>query len=644
MADKKINVILASRATGDGYTKSEQGLNRVDRAAARANKGTAEFSHGYQQSMAKAAAASGKHWADIKAAWDMALGAIRKIGGFIRDAIKKAFDAEYALANFSTLLGSIDKAKEHIAELKQFAASTPLTFGDLSKASKTLLAFGADVKTVMPSLRMLGDISLGNAEKMQSLSLAFGKIQSEGKLTGVTLKQMVIAGFNPLVEVSQKTGASMDELKDMMEKGSISFDLVAAAIRSATSEGGRFHKAMETASKTGSGMMSTLSDNWTAALVTFGQAFSDAAKDGIGEMNDRLKELNEDGTIELWANKTVKALNDVVEASRAVGNALKWVWEKSGASDIYHMGKGFIGGTAYAVTRTVSGMSNGESFDQAFRAARQEGSEVFGRESLRGHWMNKAGRAGYLGRGGLVGTAMNDEEDARERWEDEQLQQSRRARRKAREDEAAAKKQEVKNELTVEQAFAAEKQKLEADAAKKTAEERQKAEIAAAQAAAKERERLDREAHQKRMADLRAEIDVQNKAKSAQSAIAAAAQSEFERAFAMYRDPERAAQEIGEEKARSADLDRLHKDARRYGGQWRIDELSALMSAGDTQGVQSRLQEWRKNGRFDASTEALVRASAAEKTRTTAEDELRKISANTADLAAKLEELLAMKE
>lgn len=184
----------------------------------------------------------------------------------------------------------------------------------------------------------------------------------------------------------------------------------------------------------------------------------------------------------------------------------------------------------------------------------------------------------------------------------------------------------------------------EADAAKKAAEERQKAEIAAAQAAAKERERLDREAHQKRMADLRAEIDMQNKAKASQSAIAAAAQSEFERAFAMYRDPERAAQEIGEEKARSADLDRLHKDARRYGGQWRIDELSALMSAGDTQGVQSRLQEWRKNGRFDASTEALVRASAAEQTRTTAEDELRKISANTAGLAAKLDELLAMKE
>ena len=176
-----------------------------------------------------------RHWADIKAAWDMGLAAIRKVGGFIKDAIKKAFDAEYALTNFKTMLGSIDEAKKHVADLKQFAAQTPLTFDDLSQASKTLLAFGANVNEIMPSLKTLGDISLGNAEKFQSLSLAFGKVQSEGKLTGVTLKQMIVAGFNPLQEIAQKTGASMDELKDLMEKGGISFELVQAAMKSATS-------------------------------------------------------------------------------------------------------------------------------------------------------------------------------------------------------------------------------------------------------------------------------------------------------------------------------------------------------------------------------------------------------------------------
>lgn len=202
----------------------------------------------------------------------------------------------------------------------------------------------------------------------------------------------------------------------------------------------------------------------------------------------------------------------------------------------------------------------------------------------------------------------------------------------------------------------------------KAAEDRQKAEIAAAQAVAKERERLEREAHNQRMADLRAEIAEQSKAASRQSAIASAVQSEFDKAFAMYRDPSRAAAVIGEEKDYRADLERLHADARRYGGKWRIDELSSLMAAGDTQGVSDTLASWRKAKGFTPEVEAMVRASAAEQTKTTAEDELKKVNAeleklsssleslanerntkldgierNTSGLAAKVDELLAVK-
>ena len=164
-------------------------------------------------------------------------------------------------------------------------------------------------------------------------------------------------------------------------------------------------------------------------------------------------------------------------------------------------------------------------------------------------------------------------------------------------------------------------------------------EIAAAKAVAKERERLDREAHARRMADLRAENAEQSKAASRQSAIASAAQSEFDKAFAMYRDPSRAASVIGEEKDYRADLERLHADARRYGGKWRIDELSSLMAAGDTQGVSDTLASWRKTKGFTPEVEAMVRASAAEQTKATAEDELRRLNATMEGMNAKMQEL-----
>ena len=179
----------------------------------------------------------------------------------------------------------------------------------------------------------------------------------------------------------------------------------------------------------------------------------------------------------------------------------------------------------------------------------------------------------------------------------------------------------------------------EKEAAQKAAEQRAAAEQKAAEAAAKERDRLDRELHAKRMADLRAEIEEQKKAASPFQAAAASAATEFERAFAMYRDPSRAAAEIGEEKDRAEDLERLHRDASRYGGKWRIDELSRLMAAGDSQGVDSRLAEWRKSRSFSPEVEAMVRASAAEQTKTTAEDELRKLNEKTGELTQKLETL-----
>ena len=135
----------------------------------------------------------------------------------------------------------------------------------------------------------------------------------------------------------------------------------------------------------------------------------------------------------------------------------------------------------------------------------------------------------------------------------------------------------------------------------------------------------------------------QNDAQSAASKRASDAQAEFDRAFAMYRDRDLAERTIAEERDYAADLKRLQRDARRYGGAWRIDELAGLMSAGDTQGVQARLEQWRKSRSFSPEVEAMVRATAADRTRTTAEDELRKIEANTAGLADKLDELLAMK-
>lgn len=188
----------------------------------------------------------------IKSAWDTSIG----------------FNSEMqqSEAAFTTLLGSAGKAKTMLSELSNMAASTPFELNDLNKASSTLLGFGIDAKKVMPDIKMLGDISMGNKEKFSALTLAFAQIQSAGKLTGQDLLQLINAGFNPLQIISKQTGESMAELKDKMSKGAISADMVTKAFQSATEKGGLFYGAMDKQSKTFEGLMSTLKDNVRSTL------------------------------------------------------------------------------------------------------------------------------------------------------------------------------------------------------------------------------------------------------------------------------------------------------------------------------------------------------------------------------------------
>ena len=213
--------------------------------------------------------------------------------------------------------------------------------------------------------------------------------------------------------------------------------------------------------------------------------------------------------------------------------------------------------------------------------------------------------------------------------------------RKLKEENAAklvaAKKAEAEKKAAEE---AAEKQaKLDADNAKKVEAER----VKAAEAEKKAREKAEAELHAQRIANIKSEIAAKETVANGLQSVAQQAQTEFDRAFAMYRDPVQAAAQIAEERDYAADYKQLQRDASRYGGKWRIDELSRLMAAGDTAGQAAKLEEWRKSSRFTPEVEAMVRAAAADKTRTTAEDELRQIHANTKGLSQKLDELLKMK-
>ena len=166
--------------------------------------------------------------------------------------------AEQTDTKFKVLTGSARNAHKMIKQINEFANATPFDNKDLKKSAELLLNFGIAQKKVLPTMKMLGDVSGGNKEKLHSLTLAYAQIQSTGKLMGQDLLQMINAGFNPLTVMAQKTGKSMGQLKEDMSKGKISAQMVEDAFRTATGQGGRFYRMMDQVSKTAGGKFSTL--------------------------------------------------------------------------------------------------------------------------------------------------------------------------------------------------------------------------------------------------------------------------------------------------------------------------------------------------------------------------------------------------
>ena len=174
---------------------------------------------------------------------------------------KAGMDNEMLLMNMRTLYqGNAEAAQDMYDRIAEYGKQTVYDKSGLVEAQKTMMSFGIEGEKAFTTLKQIGDIAMGDSGKMQSLSLAFAQMSSTGKLTAQDLNQMINAGFNPLQEMSRTTGISIGELREKMEKGAISADMVAQAFASATSEGGLFYEGAEKGGETMAGKVAQIND------------------------------------------------------------------------------------------------------------------------------------------------------------------------------------------------------------------------------------------------------------------------------------------------------------------------------------------------------------------------------------------------
>jgi len=542
--------------------------------------------------------------ANIKAAWDMAAGFISGAAKRMWGAIQESFKFETLTTQFSVLMGDMGKARDRMADLAEFAAKTPFKLDETVVASRQLHVFSNGALGAMGSLQMVGDAAAAVGGNMQEVSFWVGRAYS------------MIAGGKPFGEAAmrlQELGIITPEVRSKME------DLQAAGATNAevwaVLEGrlNTFKGGMETLSKTGDGLTSTLADNWTAAVRTFGDAFQSTAKDGIKALSDQLDNLVTSGTIAVWADKAVRALETVKTAAKSAWDGIKWAYNVSGVSDTV--------GTLRGVARAAGALSTGDIAGAGTAYLSGKATGYYGGKLLRA-----AGDPGG-------GVAMNDA------WVKADADREAGIRAKAQED-AKKKKDPAK-------ALEEEKANLAKALAKDQAVNDERAKKAALAKEAEERAKLEKKAEEDRIKAAEKVAEAQRKANEAaikderDARIEAArdaakagsdeertgqdrlqkAKAAAEQAWGWYRDPASFKKQLEEEKAQKAAEKQFDKDADRL----------------------TRRGDWRSTTRLSDSEEAVRRVVLAREEQKAAERALLAIEKNTAGLEAMLKELLSSK-
>ena len=198
----------------------------------------------------------------IAISWKKALaviGGAAALKHLVSEILRVRGEFQSMQTTMETMVGK-DVAGPLMAQVKELAKISPLTMTDMVGAEKMMLGFNIQAGDTIKYLKALSDISMGESGKFNSLTLAFSQMSAAGKLMGQDLNQMINAGFNPLQQLSEKTGKSMAVLKEEMSKGAISAEMVQQAFLDATAAGGKFYNMSENASKTINGQISMMQD------------------------------------------------------------------------------------------------------------------------------------------------------------------------------------------------------------------------------------------------------------------------------------------------------------------------------------------------------------------------------------------------
>lgn len=247
--------------------------------------------------------------------------ALEKIAQKLVEVVKSSVDynaqMESFTAAFSSFLGSAAAAEEAIANIKKDASTMPFGASDLIEANKALITTGESAENSRRNINALAAAVAatggGNAE-LSRMATNLAQIKNLGKATSVDIKQFANAGINIYGLLSDYTGKSIEEVKEL----DVTYEDLSAALQQATEEGGRYYGAMEKQAETYNGQLSSMKARIQDSLGTTFQSVSDTLKNQVFPAINRA--LDSIDFEKLSAN--IKSIVDLVSAIMPVVSAV----------------------------------------------------------------------------------------------------------------------------------------------------------------------------------------------------------------------------------------------------------------------------------------------------------------------------------
>lgn len=216
--------------------------------------------------------------------------AIKKFGSDVIEATGKMQQLQVAL---STILQDKSKADTLLAEISQFAVTTPFSIDDVATGAKQLLAYGSTADKVVGELSMLGDIASGLQIPLGQLIYLYGTLRTQGRAMTVDIRQFAGRGIPIFEELAKVLGVSKDQVGELVKEGKVGFKEVEQAFKNMTSEGGKFANLMENSAGTWPQRLSNIEDTLFQKMNEFGNKYKEVFEFGIATAEDLVESLDD---------------------------------------------------------------------------------------------------------------------------------------------------------------------------------------------------------------------------------------------------------------------------------------------------------------------------------------------------------------